>query len=247
MQHWKPANNNLIVKFGGDYDYIPTGNGTSIKAVPTYDPQFYKGISGEVVAVPDKLLFLGHRVANLKRRITGKKLPSFHLRNVQYWKSLSIPRETSMEVKVGDKIYFHFFQHTECMEEGRYIIENDELFLFIPYKECICVKRGDEVIPLNGYILVEPIEMTAEEKTAYGLEVVFNDQYATQKGVVRFLGEPSKADLDNANLKEDSNITLGQTVYFAVNDNVPVEYDLFQEIAPGKKIMYMTRSAILGY
>lgn len=236
-----------MVKYSGEYEYITLENGVKMKTVPLFDPQFYRGISGEVVSIPDKIRFDGHTISKIKKRIPGKKLPSFFLTRVQWLKFLSSNVEVPLEMEIGDKVYFQFNQNIDCLENGRFVEEDGDIYFFIPYNECICVVRGEQVIPLNGYILVEPIPMTQEDKIIQGVELVLMEEYVTQKGIVKYTGAPAQAYLDNVNLKDNDDIKAGMTVYFAFNDNVPIEYDLFQEINKGKPIMYMHRQAVLSH
>lgn len=64
----------------------------------------------------------------------------------------SVQFDVPMEIQVGDKVIFHFNSLGIAQEQGRvfeegFMVRYDSLFVAI---------RGEQVIPLNGNIIVEP-------------------------------------------------------------------------------------------
>jgi len=83
-------------------------------------------ITGEVVAVCDNIYFDREDVND------------------------SMLWHTEIEVKVGDKVWFDYLESLNCTE----ILVDDDCYRVLPYQYLWVAKRGDKIIPLNGYCLV---------------------------------------------------------------------------------------------
>ena len=95
----------------------------------------------------------------------------------------SMSWKTKMMLKVDDEVWFNFIasSHSSGFDV------DGEMYLFIPYADCFVAKRGDEVIPLNGYALLE--EMKKEQMSEV---IVMEDKTDMRRGRVRFVGEPNE-------------------------------------------------------
>lgn len=91
---------------------------------------------------------------------------------------------TDMAIKVGDEVWFNFIASTHC---SGFIIDG-ELYLFILYADLFIAKRGDEVIPLNGYVFLTEVK---KETTSF-LYIAGEDKVDMRRGVVRYVGEPNR-------------------------------------------------------
>lgn len=115
-------------------------------------------VHGTVIKVPDKL---------------------YYAKDDPY----SMSWKTKMMLKVDDEVWFNFIasSHSSGFDV------DGEMYLFIPYADCFVAKRGDEVIPLNGYVLLEEMK-----KEAVSEVIVMADETDMQRGKVRFVGEPNE-------------------------------------------------------
>lgn len=95
--------------------------------------------------------------------------------------------DVDMEVKIGDIVIFHYMESLNSQRDGRYI----DGMMLIEYSSIFCVIRGKEVIPVNGYLLVEPLE----EKSSEILWI--NGRPSETKGIVRYAGTPVRRYLDD--------------------------------------------------
>lgn len=131
-----------------------------------------------------------------------------------------MPWECDMDLQIGDLVWFNVIESKNAVAlecEGKF-------YLFIPYQDCYVARRHhpavplntdfayiyeggidpwDEVIGINGYVLLEPVH----KKTLSPLDVISKDQIDPTKGIVRYFGKPNKRYLrpeytDIVDLKE---------------------------------------------
>lgn len=57
------------------------------------------------------------------------------------------------EVQEGDMVWFHFTCEYDAQQEGRYIGDD----FLVNYRDIYVAKRRGHIIPLNGFVLAEPI------------------------------------------------------------------------------------------
>lgn len=88
--------------------------------------------------------------------------------------------KTSMPLQVGDKVWFHPLISKNCNQ----IQTEDALYKFIPFDDLFVGRRGDEVICLNGNVIIEP------QKAPKVSEFDIRDNWDNTKGVVKWVGEP---------------------------------------------------------
>lgn len=96
----------------------------------------------------------------------------------------SMSWKTEMMLKEGDEVWFNFISSTHS--SGFNV--DGEMYLFIPYGDCLVAKRGEEVIPLNGYCLLSEVK---KEEVSF-LYLAGTDDVDYQRGIVRFVGEPNE-------------------------------------------------------
>ena len=94
-----------------------------------------------------------------------------------------MPWETSIEIKEGDMVWFDYFASVNC----DVLKSKDRMFYVINYSDIYVGKRGDRVIPLNGYCLCVPVEKEVESELARGI----GDEHEKGKVKVVCLGRPN--------------------------------------------------------
>ena len=132
--------------------------------------------------------------------------------------------DTDMELQVGDIVWFDIMESKNSSE----IVCNGEIYKSIPYQHCYVAKRElwwDEhqnnrytkIIPLNGYVLCQPITL----KKISELDHLSEQKIDKTKGIVRFVGNPPKAYIrDEYSHIED--LQVGDEVLF--DKDVPMIY-----------------------
>jgi len=133
----EPINNYVLIKASEKQNHI---SGSDIKIDNSFDRELHISTIGEVVSVPKKI--------------------NYSSRKAQYYGdyTYSNPYKTDVEVKKGDKVYYNYSEMDTCIHSKRFFIENDEMYAFISYGSIYCIKRGLDIIPCNGHILIGELE-----------------------------------------------------------------------------------------
>jgi len=162
---------------------------------------------GEVIAVPDRLRF-SH--------------------NLDYQNSLDI--ETTMELKVGDRIIFNYGAIPYARLNGMEFTQG----IFVRYDMVYIAMRGDEIIPVSGSVIVEPEKET--HKTSLIIPDAFKGQPKSMVGKVVLAGEPHTAERG----KPEKNI-LGYPMWMGGNNNWGAMNRYCQ---PGDRVIFHFSNAI---
>lgn len=142
--------------------------------------------------------------------------------------------DPTIEALVDDEVIFNYNDMPNAKKDGSLREEG----LFLKYDFLYAVKRGEEVIPLNGWIIVEPcidrIESTLifipEEVTAKLSEV---------RGKIRYAGLPIEDGIDY-------DLNVGDEIIFASHSSLPLQYEMHQIIDPGKQLYRMRYEDVLA-
>jgi co-chaperonin GroES (HSP10) len=184
---------------------------------------------GTVVAVPDKLIWYGDKVKELRNKL---KYSSRNSRDQSMQmelgrlNSLCLGFKTNQELQVGDDVYFSWMGYEQRKEY--------EDNCFIKYDELYVAKRGEKIIPLNGKILIEP---TPENLGGNIIEMV---KESPTKGIVRYLG--SCVEYRDYGYKDKEELKVGDKVRFNATANITLEYEIFNTF--GEKLFAMNRKDI---
>ncbi len=102
---------------------------------------------------------------------------------------LDTPWDTDVEVQIGDTVWFDYFGSVNCTV----LMAGERMFYMISYYDLYVAKRGDTIIPLNGYCLCEPLEVDNPSKFAINI----GDDHRKDRTRVKYLGKPNKSYLKN--------------------------------------------------
>ncbi len=131
--------------------------------------------------------------------------------------------ETEMQLKVGDKVWVNYLS----IIKGERVQVGGEVYVLVPYEKIILTKRGDDLVMLNGYVLIEPV---LEETQQSGIIILLKKaKQASQRGYVRHMGIPNKRYTDEAHTDE-IDIKLGDMVGLKHGYNSKLESSYHQII-----------------
>lgn len=111
--------------------------------------------------------------------------------------------DTDMEIKEGDMVWFGLIEAHNAMElhcEGR-------VFKILPYSDLYVAKRGNEVICLNGYVLMQ----TVNKMRISDLDHISEKQIDKTKGVIRYVGKANRRYISK-NFADHKDIREGDIV-----------------------------------
>jgi co-chaperonin GroES (HSP10) len=132
------------------------------------------------------------------------------------------------EIEVGDRVFFSYFASLH----GTDVWVRKELYRLIRYDGLVAAKRGNEVIILNGYVLLEAIEPKEKKEGIWSPA-----QVDRTRGVVRFMGQ--KRVYDHPKLTDEIEIEIGDTVLLRKDcPVVPMERQKYLATFEGGDKMY---------
>lgn len=209
----------------------------------SFEPMKHAPTTGEVFGVPEQLYF------------TTKK-------NAQS----SMEWDTDMELKIGDIVNYHFLDIRTAIEQDDYVLCDGKAYFPIRYDRIFCAKRKmpkgsititaggnfvvgpdgrpEEVIMLNGYVLVKPVEEKIE--TILQLPQNVEGRYDAKYGEVRFIGTPNRRYRENYPA-DDTRLEAGMTVILDKVCDITLEYDIHTSFDGDKKYFRVQRNNIKGF
>lgn len=186
-----------------------------------FDGSFEKGrnrrLYGEVIAVPGKLTALENlyqvgigwpqppeytsgEVLNLHAS-RGTEITREDYRCTTYKAEYKTTADIEQDVRVGDRVYVHF---NSIVPENRIKNDDGRTIYKVAYHNVLCTVRQGNIIPIGGYVLVDPsydgevqdIGMGYDKAkvSASGLIIDLVSEPKQQEGIVRYVGSPLKGD-----------------------------------------------------
>ena len=230
MKKGRTFGNNVMIKLDPDNDSIKFKNGVEIYIDTTFDPEKHATVTGEIYGLPQKLKY------------TGKA-------------NNGMPWKVPVQLKIGDRVVVYYLAIVNAFRPESYkaIIEKDDKYVFTGYQNIYALIRDGQIIPINGYCLIEPCEnpdwiRKQERMKKIGLEAVrLTDKNNTDVvyGIARYVGDPVE---EYAGGRSDDGIDVkpGDTVVMRRISDIPVEFDLHAKLDGGKKYWRVQRRNILA-
>jgi hypothetical protein len=197
----------------------------------------------ELLFVDGQKLFIEHKVAPEMHAPTRGTIANI-CKELDFY---NMPWLTSIEARIGDEVISSYESILYCFNDGdssrTFIDENNDKYFLLDYSDLFISIRNDEVIPLNGYVICEPVEETVQST------LFIPDQLKRFKsdkfGKVVHIGSVNKEYyITNGNkdirhdLKDASEVSIGDIVIFDKNCDLPLEYDLHQSLDGRKKTFF---------
>lgn len=230
MENKTTPSNYVKVLLDPDNDIIETKSGFKIFIDTSFEPEKHATITGTVTAVPKNLIF----------HVDGNAMP---------WK-------TKMELQVGDRVVMYYLAVMNCLASERrfFIRENKRFNIFIAYNNIYAIIRGNNVFPINGFVLVEPQEdpeWIDMQERAKKLNLIIPDLRKPSKtnvtfGKVVYMGEPNERYFDDYKSDKNVNIKVGDVVILKKVRDIPLENEYHAKAAGGRKLYRLQRHDILA-
>lgn len=203
-----------------------------------------------------KNINLGENISfRVDKRFANEKHANVTGHIVNFSKTLiheKMPWHTSIEIQVNDYVvcsYESIMHATDPMHGRVFTDENNQEYYLIDYEDIFTARREDQIIPVNGYILVSPI--TNEVQSSMSLPSHLQSSQSTTMGVVEHVGARNtcyyggtKVRKDTYDFKED--IKKGDIVVFSQYSDLPLEFSVHKSIEGSKDFFRMQRRDILG-
>ncbi len=227
----KTFNNYVLIKLDKENDSIRLKNGYELYIDITCDPEKHQTVTGTVQGLPSRL------------RYTGQP-------------NDGMPWLTDMELALGDRVIVYYLSIVNALSKDlrRYVLEGEDRYVWVPYSSIYCKFGEGWITPINGYVLVEPVEdpfVTAvkERYARLGIELVtMNTRSNTNVcfGKVRYVGTPNKEYCDEGQTDEGVDVKVDDTVVLKRISDVPLHYDLHAKVEQGRKLWRIQRRNFLA-
>lgn len=228
MEIKKTLGNRVVVKLDPENNFVRTKSGFELYVDTSFEPEKHMTLTGTVISAPDKISY---------SKEGG-----------------DVPWETDVELKEGDKVVMYYLAVMNCLakERRQSITENGEVYIFIKYHNIYAKVSDGNITPINGFILVEPVDMERDvdkKVKSLGLESV-NLKEKTKKevvyGVVCYTGNKIKRYFDNTKSDEGVEVEKGNFVVMKRVRDIPIEYEYHAKIDGGRKLFRVQRHDILA-
>lgn len=202
--------NHVLIRCDRYNENIKIGDNKEIFLDVTYEPEKHSSTHGTVFKIPEKI---------------------------------DSASNTKINIEIGDDVHFHYLTIQGCHADGRafaVVKENSDIqsYYAIPYQYLYCAVRevpnGTKMIPLNNWIMVEPVY---EELEITKDGVAVNPIAISEKRYLKDIGIVAAVDPSITSLK------IGEKVLFTAQSDIPIEYDLHQSMP--KKFFRMMENDIM--
>lgn len=199
-------------------------SGTEIIIDPEFSKEKHANNTGIVVQVPESLYYNNNGTDVMQ----------------------SMEFNTDIEVKIGDKVFFHYLQINAIIAERKHFERDGKFYAFIRHDSLFCGIRNDEIIMFNGWMLLEPIDLAVDEKSAVVTTLPKDRQKKDPlKGRITHIGGLVKEYFYG---KDDTDVGIevakGDVVIFLPHSDIPLEYKLHQSL--DKKYYRVQRKEVLS-
>ena len=199
--------------------------------VEEYDVKPIVMYSGTVITVPEALNFIGKDFKKLVS-IPYRERTHEQAQKLADINKLSAKYDVPIEIKEGDKVYF-----------TRMATLNPNFQLgFVAYSELVARKRGEEIYPLNGCLLVEPVKK--ETLTNSGIILEWKREEHLNLSRVLYKGELVREYKDLYEWDIEG-IEVGDLVWHDTAAGIPIEDKNHRLLS--ENLHYIHRKDILYY
>lgn len=194
-------------------------SGNVMKIDPTYQRGLHQPVRGKVMAVPNRL---------------------------RYGDSVMLDWDTPMELLPGDEIVVNYNEMYAALHSYRrsFVMIEGKKCVFVRYDKINVAKRGDKIIPVNGYVIIEPIPPT----TLDALENPYLSKNSRDRlwGVVRYVGSRNRKYFFSDTYKDDFDPEPGDVVGMSPHSDLFVESPVNPLFFDGRTMVKVQRPYILS-
>lgn len=210
--------------------------------IPTqFNPEQHAMVYGIVIAAPEKLLYYKKEIDAIKKEFGGTiNAPLDRAEEIRELTARSALFDVPVEVKEGDGVIFNYNVFYYAKIEGRMFKRDGNQYIIIPYDQCYVAIRGDEIIPLNGIVLLEPV---LEEQ--HSEHLVLLEKEDTTMARIAHIGHKVNGYLQAYDEQPDDDFfQKGDLVIFRKNRNVYFEVPIHRKL--DKKYAKLWRRDLLA-
>jgi len=200
------------------------------------------GITGKILAVPDKLVFNKSRIMKYKDRIGSARLVSDQIK-VAVLMGASQEIDVDMEVKIDDKVWFSYLCQINAVTKELLIDTEEHGMCFLAkYEELYCYQRNGEIELINGWVWIQRIERNDETESGLKLQLSASNKYENGHATIVKAGKPVNGYMDSKS-EYPWDFNGGEQVVYASKMGHPVEYSMHRDLHD-KEVLSIRRKHI---
>ena len=154
---------------------------------------------------------------------------------------------TENEMKIGDIGIYSYEAAMWCWYEdpSRSLVDEEKnIYFILDYEDFFCVKRGQELIPVNGYLLCAPV--AEHVKTRIQLPEFVKKKKSDKFGVIKYLGKKNEGyqlltedgPALRPELHDPTQMNVGDIVVFDKFCDLPIESEMHSQIVGKGQILF---------
>jgi hypothetical protein len=215
----KPLPNFILFRPYWDHKEISIGD-SSIPLNTSYEQGYHQPVRGEVVEVCERLDYRMDRT--------------------------TLDWKTEMELQKGDQVVINYNEAftANSGKYPRYVVVGGERLLIVRYDRVYAARRGDEVIALNGYNLVE--RMDPQDLVNYEMAHMRKRKHDRTFGIVRHVAKRLGEYKYLPGAVDDFDVEVGDIVVIHKNADLLVESPNHFNFFPGVQMMRIQRVYVGG-
>lgn len=190
-------------------------------------------VFGKIFGVPERLVFNGKLIEECKQKMYGG-LPQVQ-KDVDRLKQTSVLYHVPMEVAVGTNVLFSYKNQIDCYRDNRVFCTEDGLELILVKYDTLFAAEIDKdvLMPLNGFVFVERVELKSEVGSEYILQdreqMGMKKKKAYTCGRVLEIGTPCAGYLEFPNVVDNTKrINPGTYIFFDERHARNMQHELHQ-------------------
>lgn len=209
----------------------------------------HKSVKGIVYKVPDNLIYNGEDFVACRGKFDNSRSSMVQLKTL---KESSMLYDVPMEVSEGDEVVFHYAQHYECYQTGRYIETELGDMLFIRY-DCLMFSypkgEPEKIKPLNGRVIIENKPLPKKESSILIATVSQRVGRVPKVAYAEIIqsGALCKGYFEDLTVSDDRrDLNQGDYIAYKSSQAHLLEWGLHQTLFGGKEVYAIHRKDLLA-
>lgn len=235
--------NHLLIKPDPDHETMVTKGGLELHVArhkldprdgeedPNKKEDFiakHFSITGTVITTPERMVYHGYTIKSIKNKAGDRNLTIGELLTIQQLTADSLELDTPCEVKVGDKVWFHYMEHFNAAQQARIIQtkEHGECFL-MKYDSLFCYERDGEQFPINGWVWIQ--QKFYEESEVLSESGIYlsslEGKPKKNQAIIIKAATPIRDYMDSDTFDGEDELEPGTEIYYNSKHGTPLEHE----------------------
>lgn len=218
---------NNLIPATNRYLVLPDNNIEEFKGIALateQEAQRYSSFTGTVIAAPERLYYAAEEYHEY-----GPDRPQCLLREIRELTALTNMHDDEI-IPAGSRVMFTYLSHNCPKVDDKLLVE---------HKQMVAIIDGDNIIPVNNYLMVRLLKSEDKEK------LYDDNDYSV--GIVIHASKPVEEFFSRQ--IPDENITVGMKVYFASKSMIRMEVDELNTMNDGSQssLFRISRQNVTSY